>query len=1527
VVVHPYFLILKSKTMKKITTLFLCLRELKNLFYLLVFILPIEILAQTNLNNGLVAYYPFNGDAKDKSGNGNDGMATTTIKFEADRSGNNSSNSCRFNGTSDFIKIPNSTSLNPQYITIAAWVRPAAYYDGVCAGNIILTKGGEINGNYGLSFTGTNICVEGTVKQSSSFGVDLGSQKSGINTGIMDMKLNEWQFLVGTYDGKEIKYYRNGELVKPISAPGNIIANTFDLFIGVTSPDLRQSYPYWFNGWMDDIRIYNRAINDAEVKALYGSLSNGLVAYYPFNGNVNTNGDVIDESGNAIKNNGKNNGAILTTDRFGNANSAYEFNGTSSNITFAKLPTTDINNMSVSLWMKPTDLNQVGIALNYGNDNGSNQTNNSDLVADGFAIGIANGATGTVGGSGNKLQFLHCGISLFPGNYTFLDVKQWVHVVIIRESSSSKIYVNGILTATYTNPIRIPTAFIIGSATGIRYFKGAIDDIRIYNRAINDAEVKELYGSLNDGLVAYYPFNGDYKDKSENGIANDGIPTGTTLETDRLGNANSKSCRFNGTSDFIKIPNSSSLNPQFITVAAWVKPAAFYEGTCAGNIILTKARGAENDGSYSLIFTGNNVCTAGRTKQSSSFHSYLDNNSEIHAGADIMDMKLNEWQFLVGTYDGTNIKLYRNGVLVQTNATGKIITSTDDIFIGANNPYWVGQGYPFWFNGWMDDIRIYNRAINDAEVKELYGTTSNLTISEFKYYVNGNILYCENLAINAKTYDWSFTAVGAEPIKKDHNILNPRELLSSGNYNVCQYVEGDGGKASTCQLVRIAGVQSIYPNKCGSGAVFLTTIKGAGFEQGMTVQLVTPLSTITAELVELVSPIELKVKWKFEENARSDFYNVVVTLKNGTKLEGIQRFQLEQGKASKAGVFIDGPREYVRLNQPTTFSARFYQAEGNRPVYNTNVHIIVMATKKNAQFTVKPQDKVTTMRLNPNLTADELAQLHEISDGFGLINSAEYRTYYISVSAPIVFSYLDTPTFYFDIQTYSTNDEFVIFIMGGGTNRLNSPIIEPPRLCTECWKCTYSLAGSIPVVGCLTGAVDFSCTVADECESALNCDSWANVGQSFLSNAWGCIGGKFIDKFLSGFTNKIISFFSDRVSDLNTTATCIDCFANTPPDFDEVGPIKVKNSLDPNIKTGWSGKTADNFIKDNKILPYRISFENATIATAPAGQVIIRDQLDTSVFDLSTFRWDYYGWSNKQFKSQLPNNDYYLIDHDLRPAKNVILRHKAEINRKTGLIEWRFISFDPLTYALTNDIPQGFLPPNDTSRRGEGFVSYFIQNKPNIPQGTVMKNKADIIFDFNAPITTPIWINTLDKSKPKSAIQSLTPITKDTSFILKLKGTDTGSGIDFHDIYVSDNDSIFKLTFFRVQSDSIVFKGINKHKYAFFSRATDNAGNVEDLKQVADASTLVSPVSDVIKTQIAFYPNPTAGTVYIESPWENTSAQIIVSDVIGRTLFQQKSVQAKVSELDLRSFSSGIYFISLKNERTGETKVGKVVHE
>src|SRR5580693_6339652 len=89
-------------------------------------------------------------------------------------------------------------------------------------------------------------------------------------------------------------------------------------------------------------------------------LTNGLVAYYPFNGNAN------DASGNG--NNGTVNGATLTPDRFGNTNSAYNFNGTNNYIGFANVPTSQVDNWTMTAWVKPASFNQaqsIAVALGY----------------------------------------------------------------------------------------------------------------------------------------------------------------------------------------------------------------------------------------------------------------------------------------------------------------------------------------------------------------------------------------------------------------------------------------------------------------------------------------------------------------------------------------------------------------------------------------------------------------------------------------------------------------------------------------------------------------------------------------------------------------------------------------------------------------------------------------------------------------------------------------------------------------------------------------------------------------------------------------------------------------------------------------------------------------------------------------------------------------------------------------------------------------------------------------------------------
>ncbi|MBF0204140.1 MAG: Ig-like domain-containing protein, partial [Desulfamplus sp.] len=224
----------------------------------------------------------------------------------------------------------------------------------------------------------------------------------------------------------------------------------------------------------------------------HADLSDGLVAYYPFNGNAN------DESGNA--NNGTVNGATLTADRFGNVNSAFSFDGVNDYIQFAKVPTTVIDNWTISGWINPSSLPQLSAAVYLGYDNG--------LTGNGYGFGINNGGVppGVVS-SGNVLYGIYCGVSWLSIGYSSLNINTWYQVVMIRNNGFLKFYINNNLYSINTNKSPIaPSVFYIGSGTGIRYFNGLIDDIRIYNRALSEAEIQELYqeggGTSNNGNLS-----------------------------------------------------------------------------------------------------------------------------------------------------------------------------------------------------------------------------------------------------------------------------------------------------------------------------------------------------------------------------------------------------------------------------------------------------------------------------------------------------------------------------------------------------------------------------------------------------------------------------------------------------------------------------------------------------------------------------------------------------------------------------------------------------------------------------------------------------------------------------------------------------------------------------------------------------------------------------------------------------------------------------------------------------------------
>lgn len=208
--------------------------------------------------------------------------------------------------------------------------------------------------------------------------------------------------------------------------------------------------------------------------------NNGLLAYYPFNSNAN------DLSGNNL--NGTLNGPSLTSDRFGNSNSAYNYNGTSNNIVVLNSSILNVENWSVSAWYK-TSVNSNTIQRITTKQTGS--VGNSNV----FAILFQNGK---VYGS-----FYNGSTEVRTSDNSITSDGNWHHVVYIRNQNLNKlyIYVDNVLkdstTNSFGNLANTANLFIgsSGASTDIQWWNGKIDDIGIWNRALTQDEITSLFNS------------------------------------------------------------------------------------------------------------------------------------------------------------------------------------------------------------------------------------------------------------------------------------------------------------------------------------------------------------------------------------------------------------------------------------------------------------------------------------------------------------------------------------------------------------------------------------------------------------------------------------------------------------------------------------------------------------------------------------------------------------------------------------------------------------------------------------------------------------------------------------------------------------------------------------------------------------------------------------------------------------------------------------------------------------------------
>jgi hypothetical protein len=229
-------------------------------------------------------------------------------------------------------------------------------------------------------------------------------------------------------------------------------------------------------------------IGSASASVLTGSLTNGLVSFYSFNGNAN------DSTGNG--NNGVENGITYSSDRYGNANEAASFT-TGSSIAVPTLDGLAYHPTTYSLWLNMQQPPEIGQGLTViGRERTWDQEHG--------ALHVVNSQAGW-GTLGNDNEIIYyTGATVARSNYQ-ISTNNWFHLAFTYNSNQlASFYINGSLVNSVSNPAsqQYYLPFLIGASSildGIdnnstHSWIGGIDDVGIWNTALSSSQVSQLYG-------------------------------------------------------------------------------------------------------------------------------------------------------------------------------------------------------------------------------------------------------------------------------------------------------------------------------------------------------------------------------------------------------------------------------------------------------------------------------------------------------------------------------------------------------------------------------------------------------------------------------------------------------------------------------------------------------------------------------------------------------------------------------------------------------------------------------------------------------------------------------------------------------------------------------------------------------------------------------------------------------------------------------------------------------------------------
>lgn len=216
--------------------------------------------------------------------------------------------------------------------------------------------------------------------------------------------------------------------------------------------------------------------------------------------------------------------------------------------------------------------------------------------------------------------------------------------------------------------------------------------------------------ALTDGLIALYRFSGSAVDATAN--HNDGTVFGPILATDRAGTSDS-AYHFDGFDDYIEVPDSDTLDVNHFTLAAWIYVETYPPpGGGPEQAIIWKQTPSGSEVSYAILLNNQIGVPIVRFLRNPGPHPYWDFHDLLDS-TPASPVRLRTWTFVAATFDGVEMKTFIDGELVgQRPSTGSTYVSRAQVRIGQ-----MSASFPRPFHGLIDEVRIYNRALPQDEIR------------------------------------------------------------------------------------------------------------------------------------------------------------------------------------------------------------------------------------------------------------------------------------------------------------------------------------------------------------------------------------------------------------------------------------------------------------------------------------------------------------------------------------------------------------------------------------------------------------------------------------------------------------------------------------------------------------------------------------------------------------------------------------------------------------------------------------------